>query len=115
MEIKNRYTGDIIVTVREWQQARNNAPDAEISAVDSKYALAAGLPVLAALHTLAARLERANQYVSAAEVLAELRPVISLAIGEGVKRAAHAGCRLELPGVPSIPTTPLLESMVVPD
>lgn len=98
--------------VRDWQQARNNAPDAEVSAVDAKHALAAGLPVLAALHTLAARLERANQYVSAVEVLAELRPVINLAIGEGVKRAKHAGCRAEVPGVPSIPMTPLLEDLV---
>lgn len=97
--------------VREWQQARNNAPDAEVSAVDAEHALAAGLPVLAALHALAARLERANQYVSAVEVLAELRPVINLAIGEGVKRAEHAGCRVEVPGVPSIPMTPLLEDL----
>lgn len=94
--------------VREWQQARNNAPDAEVSAVDAKYALAAGLPVLAALHMLAARLERANQYVSAVEVLAELRPAIS----EGTKRAEHAGCRVEVPGVPSVPMTPLLEDLV---
>jgi hypothetical protein len=70
------------------------------------------LPVLAALHTLAARLEHANQYISAAEMLTELRHVINLAVGEGVKRAEHAGCRVEVPGVPSIPMTPLLENMV---
>jgi hypothetical protein len=46
--------------VRSWQQARNDAADTEVSAVDAKHALAAGLPVLAALHTLAARLEHSD-------------------------------------------------------
>jgi len=98
--------------VREWQHARNSAADTEVSAVDAKYAAAAGLPVLAALHALAARLERANQYVSAVEILAELRAVTNLAIGEGVKRAERAGRPVEVPGVPSIPVTPLLEDFL---
>lgn len=101
--------------VREWQQARNNAAAAEVSAVDAKHALATGLPVLAALHALAARLEGANEYVSAAEVLAELRPIVNLATGEGVKRAEHAGCRMEIPGVPAIPMSPLLEALACSD
>lgn len=98
--------------VREWQQSRNHALDTDVSEVDARYALVAGLPVLAALHTLVTRLEQANQYVSKTEVLAELRSIVNLATGEAVKRAEHAGCRVEVPGIPSVPTTPLLENLV---
>lgn len=105
----NKYA----VTIREWITARNGAPEDEISAVDAQHALAAGLPVLAALHDLVARLERANhQYISRTEVLAELRPIIHLATGEGVRRAERAGWRVEFPGVPTIPLLPLLEHLV---
>ena len=106
--------------ISEWQQARDTAAAADVSAVDAHYAGAAGLPVLAALHALSARLERAcargrpagSTHVSAAELLAELRPIINLAIGEGVRRAEHAGHRVEVPGVPSLPMTPLLEEIL---
>lgn len=98
--------------IRDWQRSRNAADDDDVSAVDAKYALRAGLPVLAALHELAARLEQANPYVSAREVLAELRPVISLAVGEGERRADRAGVRVEIPGTPSVPTGRLLEDLL---
>lgn len=97
--------------VREWQRARNAAAGPEVSVVDAKHARLAGLPVLAALHTLAARLESANKHASTAEILAELRPIINLATGEAIQRAERTGLAIEIPGLPATITTPLLEDL----
>lgn len=95
--------------VREWAAARNAAPDADVSVTDARHASLCGLPVLAALHELAARVEAARGPVSPGEVLSEIRAVIRLAAGEAERRAELAGTRVEIPGLVARPTTPLLE------
>lgn len=99
--------------VHEWQQSRNVIESNKVLAVDLKYSLAAGLPVLAALYALVIRLNKSNRYISANEILAELHPIINLAIGESIKRAEYMGCPAQVPGVPSIPITPLLEELII--
>jgi hypothetical protein len=95
--------------VKQWQSDRTVCADEDTDRVDSVHAAALGLPVLSALCDLADRLQRARSTLTPAEMLAELRPIISLARGEAQERLRiHTGCTLELPGLCYVPH-PLVE------
>ena len=90
--------------LRAWCQARTEAPDEGIYACDARHALALGLPVLAAIALLLERLQTANECLSRQEVEAELRPILSLAVGEACERIHARGLlRIDPPGLPTIP------------
>jgi len=94
----------VIALIKEWRATRNNAPDRDIYSLDAYYAEKLGLPALAALLQALDQVRTANPYVSREEVLALLRPVLSVAVGEGSERILiHSGIREAVPGVPTIP------------
>lgn len=90
------------VALRTWAK-RREATGGELLDVEIDGATAAGLPVLAALYRLVQRIEAARGPITPGEVLAELRPVISVAVGEGCVRAERRGIADGVPGIPTIP------------
>lgn len=91
-----------------WQHARATVAEDQIyqSDADADYAQACGLPTLAALCALLARLADARGPIGAREIEAEIRAVLAVAVGEGTARLRlllddprHDG----IPGVPAIP------------
>lgn len=97
--------------VKKWCEARNIAPDDRVYACDAAHAAAVGLPVLAALAGLCDRLRTANEWISRAEIEAELRPILSVAVGEGTERLrARDITSISVPGVPTVPQL-VLETM----
>jgi hypothetical protein len=97
--------------VKKWCQARNVAPDDQVYQCDARHAAAVGLPVLAALASLCHCLRTANEWISRDEIEAELRPILSVAVGEGTERLrARDIVSVSVPGVPTIPSC-VLETM----
>ena len=95
--------------LRAWQRARNECDEPAIYHTDAEHAARCGFPVLAVLNRFCERVEQMQGPVGRAELLAELRPLLSAAVGEAQARAEIAiGGDAIVPGVPTSPRT-LLE------
>jgi len=89
----------------DWITVRNSCSETQIYRTDSRYAAELGFPTLAALCDVLDRISKARGRIEPRVIEAELRPVLSIAIGEARERL-RIGCNnewLELPGIATIP------------